>query len=99
LWGIDKETNMDLKTIALAGVFALSSTLAFAQAGGASGSAPAMPESSGNRSAVSGTNTNAGGTVGTGMRESGMNGAASKPGGRDESKPGGQSTARKPSGS
>jgi hypothetical protein len=43
----DEETIMKLKTIALAGALALSSTLAFAQGGGNAASSAAMPENSG----------------------------------------------------
>ena len=38
---------MKIKTLALAGALALSSTMAFAQGGGAASSGAAMPESSG----------------------------------------------------
>ena len=90
---------MNFKTIALATAFALSSTFALAQAGGGmSGSGTAAPGSSGASVNSNGgsVGTSRSGTVGTNTRESGMNGAAAKPGGRDESKVGGQSTARKP---
>jgi hypothetical protein len=94
-----EETTMKLKTIALAGALALSSTLAFAQGGGAASPGAATPENSGPATNAQGgaagngkTHMNNGAT--TGM----SSGAAAKPGGIDESKPGGQSTARKPPG-
>jgi hypothetical protein len=61
---------MKLKTIALATAFALSSTFALAQAGGANGAGAALPENSG--AAVNGQ----GGVVGNGPmdhRTTGMN--------------------------
>jgi hypothetical protein len=75
-----EERPVNLKTILLAGAFALSSTFALAQAGGASSAGDAaMPEKSGSSTNSGGMNNSGnmnGGTVGTGTRESGMNGAA-----------------------
>ena len=92
----NEERPMKLKTIVLAGAFALSSSFAFAQAGGASSAGDAaMPEKSGS-STNSGTNpsaANSGSATSTGM-----NGPAAKPGGPDKSKPGGESTERKANG-
>jgi hypothetical protein len=91
-----KERPMKLKTITLVGAFALSSSFALAQAGGASSAGDAaMPEKSGS-STNSGTSSGAANNSGT--TTTGMNGPAAKPGGPDRSKPGGESTDRKPSG-
>jgi hypothetical protein len=91
---------MKLKTIALASALAMSSTFALAEAGG--GAAGAAPESSG-QAVNGGSTTVAPGTTTAGERiqrttPAETAGAAAKPGGMDESKPGGQSTARKPPG-
>jgi hypothetical protein len=98
---------MKLKTIALATAFALSSTFAFAQAGG-SDSGAEVPNASGavvnpNSGAVVGTTTSRNGTMmngepgtTTGMSRDEIVPQGMKPGSIDESKPGGQSTARKP---
>jgi hypothetical protein len=87
---------MKLKTIVLAAVFMLSSSFAFAQAGGASGAGDAsMPEKSGS-STNSGANPDAAKNGST--TTTGMNGPAAKPGGPDKSKPGGESTERKANG-
>jgi hypothetical protein len=80
---------MKIKTIVLAGAFALSSTLAFAQ-----GTGPAAQQDNMTKPGTSNGSMEKG-TTGTGA---GVTGAATKPGGPDESKPGGQSTARKPPG-
>jgi hypothetical protein len=96
-----RKRPMKLKTIALAGALALSSTLAFAQGGGAASSGAATPENSGAATNAQGGvvgNTTNGKTNMNNGTTTGMNGAAAKPGGPDESKPGGQSTARKPPG-
>jgi hypothetical protein len=96
---------MKLKTITLAAAFALSSTFAFAQAGG-SDSGAEVPNGSGavvnpNSGAILGTTRN-GATINrepgttTGMSRDEMAPQGMKPGSIDESKPGGQSTARKP---
>lgn len=70
---------MKLKTIALASAFALSSTFALAQAGGANGSGATLPENSG-------TATNAqGGVVGTTTNGVTTGSAANRPSGRDAS--------------
>jgi hypothetical protein len=88
------ETTMKLKTIVLAGALALSSTLAFAQGTGPAGQQDNMTKpGTTNGSMEKGSMEK--GTTGTGA---GVTGAATKPGGPDESKPGGQSTARKPPG-
>jgi hypothetical protein len=84
---------MKLKTIILAGAFALSSTFALAQAGGAnSAGAPAMPEKSGNStmnssgSAVEQGATVQGTTTGENMKKDGMsNGSMSKDGMKNDS--------------
>jgi hypothetical protein len=87
---------MKLKTIVLAGAFALSSTLAIAQ--GTTG--PAAQHDNMTKPGTTNGSMDKGsmekGTTGTGAGVT--NGAAAKPGGMDESKPGGQSTARKPTG-
>jgi hypothetical protein len=87
-----EETIMKIKTIALASGFALSSTLAFAQ-----GTGPAPQQDNMTKPGTTNGSMEKGsmqkGTTGTGA---GMNGAAAKPGGMDESKPGGKSTARDP---
>jgi hypothetical protein len=90
---------MQLKTIALASALALSSSMAFAQAGAT------VPESSG--TAVNG----GGGAVGTvhngrtmnrmpgtttGTSGGGMSGPSAHPGGPDRSRVGGQSPSRNP---
>jgi hypothetical protein len=89
-----EETLMKFKTIALATAFALSSTFAFAQ-----GTGPATQQDNMTKTGTTNGSMDKGsmekGTTGTGA---GMNGAAAKPGGPDESKVGGQSTARKPPG-
>lgn len=99
---------MQLKTLALASALALSSSMAFAQAGGNDAGAT-MPENSG--TAVNG-NGAAVGTVNNGRmmnREPGTTTGMSRPapniphsgpndapGGMDHSKVGGESTARNP---
>jgi hypothetical protein len=89
-----EETLMKFKTIALATAFALSSTFAFAQ-----GTGPATQQDNMTKTGTTNGSMDKGsmekGTTGTGA---GLNGAAAKPGGPDESKVGGQSTARKPPG-
>jgi hypothetical protein len=95
---------MQLKTIALASALALSSSMAFAQAGGY-GSGANVPESSG--TAVNGGGAAVGtvhngrtmnrtpGTT-TGMSGGGMSGPSAHPGGPDRSRVGGQSPSRNP---
>jgi hypothetical protein len=95
---------MQLKTIALATAFALSSSLVFAQAGGGNAAGAQVPETSG--TAVNGS----GGAVGTagngrmnsapetttGMSPAAPSGPSLDGGRRDESRPGGQGVSRKP---
>ena len=88
---------MKLKTIALASALAMSSTFALAQAGGGTAGTSSGP-------AVNGGSTTPAPSTATGSERmqrttpGETTGAAAKPGGMDESKPGGQSTARKPPG-
>ena len=95
---------MKLNTIALATAFALTSSFALAQTGGA-GSGTPVPEKSGAGTTMGTTNNAAprNGTMTkgtTGMSRSGAGTApeAMTPGSTDESKPGGRSTARTPAG-
>jgi hypothetical protein len=95
---------MEFRTIALATVFALSSAVAFAQAGGGNATGATVPENSG--TAVNGS----GGAVGnvengrmtrtpettTGMSSSAPSGPRTDGGGRDMSRPGGEGVSRKP---
>ena len=90
------------RTIILATAFVLSSSLAFAQAGGANSGA-AVPERSGTAVTGTGAATNDVGTSGrqemkptTGMSNSATPGA--EPGARDKSRPGGQGVNDKPAG-
>jgi len=95
---------MQLKTIVLATAFALTSCFAFAQAG-SNGAGAEVPERSGpavkGSSGAIGTSPN--GTMNrgpgttTGM-ERGMSGPNAHPGEPNRSKPGGEGTARNPSG-
>jgi hypothetical protein len=87
-----EETTMKIKTIALASVFALSSTLAFAQ--GATG--PAAQQDNMTKPGTTGTMEKGSMEKGTTGMGTGTKGFAAKPGGMDKSKPGGQSTARNP---
>jgi hypothetical protein len=99
------EETMQLKTIVLATAFALTSSFAFAQAGGNAAGAE-VPERSG--PAVDGSNRAIGiaphGTMNrelgttTGMDRGTASGPSAHPGGPDRSKPGGEGTARNPSG-
>ena len=92
---------MNSKTIALAGVLVLSSTLSFAQGGGNAASSPAMPENTGAAANIQGGvvgNTADGKTTLNTGTTTGKNGAAAKRGDLDASKPGGESTARKANG-
>jgi hypothetical protein len=95
---------MQFRTIALATVFALSSSFAFAQAGGGNATGATVPENSG--TAVNGS----GGAVGnvekgrmtrtpdatTGMSPTAPSGPRTDGGGRDMSRPGGEGVSRKP---
>jgi hypothetical protein len=95
---------MQFRTIALATVFALSTSVAFAQAGGGNAAGATVPENSG--TAVNG----GGGAVGnvengrmtrtpemtTGMSPTAPSGPTVDGGGRDASRPGGQGVSRKP---
>jgi hypothetical protein len=95
---------MQFRTIVLATTFALTSTLALAQAGGGNGAGANVPETSG--TAVNGS----GGAVGnvengrvtgtpqgtTGMSRSAPSGPTTDGGGRDMSRPGGEGVSRKP---
>jgi hypothetical protein len=95
---------MQFRTIILATVFALSTSMAFAQAGGGNATGATVPENSG--TAVNGS----GGAVGnvengrmtrtpdttTGMSPSGPSGPRTDGGGRDMSRPGGEGVSRKP---
>jgi hypothetical protein len=94
---------MKSRTIALATALAMTSSLAFAQAGGGNAAGAAMPESSG--TAVNGN----GGAVGavnngrvtregtTGMSQpNNPSGPTTDGGGRDMSRPGGEGVSRKP---
>jgi hypothetical protein len=98
---------MQLKTIALATAFALTNSLAFAQAGGGNATGAQVPETSG--TAVNGS----GGAVGTvdqgrmmnreprattGMSRSGPSGPGLEPGARDKSRPGGEGVSDRPPG-
>jgi|GEM_PF-6030059 len=90
---------MQLKTIALATAFALTSSLAFAQAGNGNATGTQVP-------GTSGTVKGSGGTVGTtldthGRNEPGTNGMAKsgpgrEPGARDRSRPGGEGVNDRP---
>jgi hypothetical protein len=86
---------MKLKIIALASVFAMSSTLAFAVEAGTAELPVSAP-----RSDVDGkTQVAPGNAAAEKMQRTGeTTGTAARPGGMDASKPGGESTARKPSG-
>ena len=95
---------MQFRAIALATVFALSSSVAFAQAGGGNATGATIPENSG--TAVNGS----GGAVGnvengrmtrtpdatTGMSPTAPSGPRTDGGGRDVSRPGGEGVRRKP---
>ena len=85
---------MQLKTIVLATAFALTSSFAFAQAGG-NNAGPQVPERSGPavngssgavRTAPSDTMNRAPGTT-TGMERGNASGPSARPGGPDESRP------------
>jgi hypothetical protein len=94
--------TMKLNTLALAAAFALTSSFALAQAGGADSGAQ-VPEKSGPGKTMGTTNNGAhkNGTMTkgtTGMSRSRAAPEGMTPGSRDESKPGGRSTARNPSG-
>jgi hypothetical protein len=93
---------MILRTIALATALALTSSLAFAQAGGGNAAGATVPETSG--TAVNG-NGGAVGTVNngrmtregtTGMSQPNPSGPTTDGGGRDMSRPGGEGVSRKP---
>jgi hypothetical protein len=93
---------MKLHTIALATAFALTSSFALAQTGGADSGAQ-VPEKSGATMGTTNNGAHKNGTMTkgtTGMSRSGAETAPEgmTPGSRDESKPGGRSTARTPSG-
>jgi hypothetical protein len=91
--------TMKLNTLALAAAFALTSSFALAQAGGADSGAQ-VPEKSGPGKTM-GTTAHKNGTMTkgtTGMSRSRAAPEGMTPGSRDESKPGGRSTARNPSG-
>jgi hypothetical protein len=95
---------MKVRTIALAAALAMTSSLAFAQAGGGNAAGATVPETSG--TAVNGN----GGAVGnvdhgrmmrepettTGMSPSAPSGPRTDGGGRDMSRPGGEGVSRKP---
>jgi hypothetical protein len=93
---------MKLNTIALAAAFALTSSFALAQAGGADSGAQVPEKGAGTMGTTNnGAHKNGTMTKGTtGMSRSGTGTAPEgmTPGSTDESKPGGRSTARTPSG-
>jgi hypothetical protein len=94
---------MQFKTIALATAFALTSSLAFAQAGGGNAAGGAAVSGSGGATMNSGGGA-ANSTVDThGRNEPGTNGMAKsgpgrEPGARDKSRPGGEGVNDRPGG-
>jgi hypothetical protein len=93
---------MKLNTIALAAAFALTSSFALAQTGGADLGTQVPEKGAGTRGTTNngahknGTMTK--GTTGMSRSGAGMAPEGMTPGGTDDSKPGGRSTARKPAG-
>jgi hypothetical protein len=71
-----RKIAMKLTTIALATAFALSSTFALAQAGGAAGGSTGGSTTGGASMSGSGTGTTTGGTTGTGMGSGSSTGTA-----------------------
>jgi hypothetical protein len=100
------EETMQLKTIALATAFALTSSLAFGQMGGGNAAGAEVPENSGTAvngggAAVGAVNNgrmtpNRSSAETTGMSRPEPSGPRTDAGGPDASRPGGQGVSRKP---